>query len=376
MSGSGIWWVGLTLLVLAVFPFLLYVFFSLVVLERKSQGLIDDLKSSKAFEIQSVKDQSVNEDTVRNTMRNRYGYKRFLWPVTLLVVLNLVGFSILWDIINIHFYVPSAVVGFLHPRIFLIAAELSMMAFLGVTVLNYATMLRRLFLWDLTTQVFWNAMQRTWTAVIVASVLATSSAFLLPAVTEDKTKSISAHILFFGVGFITNDLILWIIDRTRSYFQIQRAAVIELPLSLIQGVNIWHENRLDEEGVENVQNLATCDIIDLAIATRYELRTLLDWVDQAILIHRMGQKATDLRDKGFISGAIDMAWGSPENSNGDTKLSEQIAKTLNVEAIYVSTLMNSLYEDEQVRNLWILWQSDLKTIEQKPPVAQDKPPTT
>ena len=43
MSESGIWWVGLALLVLAVFPFLLHVFFSFVVLERKSNGLIDDL---------------------------------------------------------------------------------------------------------------------------------------------------------------------------------------------------------------------------------------------------------------------------------------------------------------------------------------------
>jgi hypothetical protein len=98
ISGSGIWWVGLALLVLAVFPFLLYAFFSLVVLERKSQGLIDDLKSYKAFEFQPIKDQSCDEKTVQRTMRIRYGYKRFLWPVTLLVILNLAGFNIVFDV--------------------------------------------------------------------------------------------------------------------------------------------------------------------------------------------------------------------------------------------------------------------------------------
>ncbi len=360
MSESGIWWIGLALLVLAAFPLLLYAFFSLVVLERKSQGLIDDLKSSKAFEIQSVKEQLVSEDAVKTTMKVRYGYKRFFWPVALLVFFNLVGFSIVWDILNLRlFAAANSTTGFLYSRSFLAAAELPMMTFIGVLVLNYSNMLRRLYLWDVTTQVYWNALQRTWASVAVAAVLAASGTFLAPTTGSEKDSLVRAHIVFFGIGFIATEVIRQIIARSRTYFQIQRLKVDELPLSLVQGINFMHEIRLEEEGVENVQNLATCDLIELAMATRYNLRTLLDWVDQAILIHRMGVKATKLREAGFVTGAIDMAWASPENANGDLRIADQVAKTVEAEPIYVSTLMNSLYQDAQIHLLWDMWQSKL-----------------
>ena len=108
------------------------------------------------------------------------------------------------------------------------------------------------------------------------------------------------------------------------------------------------------------RNLATCDFFDLAFATRYNIRTLLDWVDQAILVHRMGQKATKLRDEGFITGAIDLAWASPPNEKDAGKLvAGQLAKTVDAGPVYVTTLMNSLYQDTQVQLLWDLWQSTL-----------------
>lgn len=53
MNETGIWRIGLALLMLAVFSALNYPFFSLVLLERMSQGLIDDLKTARAFEIPS-----------------------------------------------------------------------------------------------------------------------------------------------------------------------------------------------------------------------------------------------------------------------------------------------------------------------------------
>jgi hypothetical protein len=359
MNESGIYWVGLALLVLAFFPLFVYGFFSLVVLERKSQELVDDLKNLKAFDIASIKELLKGPDEVKANMQERYSYKRFSWPVLLLVFFNLVCFSIVWDIVRHRFATAEDCLSLLYTTKFLNAAELPMMAFLGVVVFNYGHMLRRLYVWDVTTHVFWNALYRTWLVLGVAAVLAASMSFTMPASGADAGVWIHWHAPFFALGFIIDPVLRSLLDRAQNYFQVKRLKVEELPLSLIQGINFWHEYRLDEEGIENVQNLATCDIIDLAFTTRYNLRTLLDWVDQAILIHRMGQKATKLRDEGFISGAIDMAWGAPQNANGDEKLPDQIAKTIDAEAIYVSTLMNSLYQDSQIRMLWDLWQSQL-----------------
>jgi hypothetical protein len=359
MTTPGIWWMGLALLVLAVFPLLVYTFFSLVVLDRKSQGLIDDLKGAKAFEIPTLKDQLKDEATFKTRIETRYGYKRFLWPLVLVVFFNLGCFSVVWDIIYVRFFAGSAeACGVIYTAAFLAKAEFPMMAFLAVIVVNHMNMLRRLYVWDITTQVYWNALQRTWAAVIVVSVLAVSTGFFGPP-SGTENSGVTAHILFFGAGLITNEVVRWIIDCTRKRLKIQRSAVEELPLSLIQGINYWHEIRLEEEGVENVQNLATCDLVELTIATRYNLRTLIDWVDQAILVHRMGQKARVLREEGFISGAIDMAWAAPENSAGDVRVAEQIAKTVKVEPVFVEALMNGLYQDAQIRMLWDMWQSKL-----------------
>ncbi len=56
-----------------------------------------------------------------------------------------------------------------------------------------------------------------------------------------------------------------------------------LPLDGLDGINIYHRVRLQDEGIENVENLAHADLIDLLLQTRYPLPTLADWVDQAIL---------------------------------------------------------------------------------------------
>ncbi|HEY7196366.1 MAG TPA: hypothetical protein VH306_04230 [Gaiellaceae bacterium] len=80
------------------------------------------------------------------------------------------------------------------------------------------------------------------------------------------------------------------------------------PLSDLDGMNVWYEARLVEEGVEGIQNLATTDIGNALLRTRIPPERLIDWVDQAILhlhacdsdrgrLRRFGVRtATDLLD--------------------------------------------------------------------------------
>jgi hypothetical protein len=359
MNGSGIWLLGIGFALLALFPFWIYSFFWLVVLDRKSEGLIDDLNNANAFEIKSVRDQLKGPTEVKETMRARYGYKRFAWPISLLVFFNGLFFSMVWDVLRHRFATDEIHLDLLYPMKFVAAVELPLAAFIGVFLFNASYMLRRLFVWDLTTPVFWSALQRTWLVIAVASVLTISMPSGSISSTSTTDHFVRLHAIFFAIGFIVNEVLGSLIDRSREHLKIKRMSVQELPLSLIQGMNFWHEYRLTEEGVENIQNLATADVIDLAVATRYNLRMLLDWMDQSILIHRMGQKAIKLRDEGFITGAIDMAWASPQNSDGNLSVAADVAKTVGAEAVYVSTLMNSLYQDAQIALLWDLWQSQL-----------------
>jgi hypothetical protein len=351
MNNYGCVWIAVGLLALAFFPLYVYFFFHLVILDLKGEAVATDLNSRGAFQMKSVVWNS--EDDVRREVQKLYGSKRFIFPVALVVAFNLICFSVVWDIIHLKCNQGSAPSTYFYGREFLLAAELPSVGFIGVTIFNYGHLLRRLYLWDLTPHVYWNAIHRVWLVIAVAFVISASSSFGV----MENAKDASTYIVFFSLGFIINSTLLKLIEQSQKYFKFSRLRVDELPLSMIQGINFWHEYRLEEEGIENVQNLATCDVLELAISTRYNLRTLLDWVDQAILVHRLGKQALKLQSEGLISGAIDMAWASPQNSGGDYQLPNQVAKTLKVAPIYVAALMNSLFEDAHVLMIWDLWQS-------------------
>ena len=55
------------------------------------------------------------------------------------------------------------------------------------------------------------------------------------------------------------------------------------PLSNLDGVNLYDRSRLLEEGIENVENLAHANLIELVLRTRISTARLVDLFDQAIL---------------------------------------------------------------------------------------------
>lgn len=57
----------------------------------------------------------------------------------------------------------------------------------------------------------------------------------------------------------------------------------EYPLSQLDGLNIWYEARLIEEGIEDMQNLATANLVDVILHTKVPVGRLVDWLDQAYL---------------------------------------------------------------------------------------------
>jgi hypothetical protein len=64
------------------------------------------------------------------------------------------------------------------------------------------------------------------------------------------------------------------------------------PLSDLDGMNVWYEARLLEEGVENVQNLSTANIVDVVLHSRAPVGRIVDWVDQALLINHLPSHCT------------------------------------------------------------------------------------
>ncbi|MBI4202893.1 MAG: hypothetical protein HY532_07275 [Chloroflexi bacterium] len=69
----------------------------------------------------------------------------------------------------------------------------------------------------------------------------------------------------------------------------------EYPLSDIDGLNVWYESRLLEEGIEDMQNLATANIVEVILRTRVPVDRLVDWIDQAHLYLRVPKESPDGR---------------------------------------------------------------------------------
>jgi hypothetical protein len=65
------------------------------------------------------------------------------------------------------------------------------------------------------------------------------------------------------------------------------------PLSDLDGLNVWYEARLLEEGIDDMQNLATCNLLAVMLNTRVPVERLVDWIDQSILYLHLGKPVVD-----------------------------------------------------------------------------------
>lgn len=156
-------------------------------------------------------------------------------------------------------------------------AEPLRFAFLGAYSFIVLDLLRRYFRDDLKSAAYVAATVR----IIFSSalVVAAGAAGFDAAVGVEQ-----ANLVAFFVGFFPRAGFTWLRTLLPSRLQ---AAVPSLesdyPLRLLEGLNIWYESRLIEEGIESLQNLCSANLVDLMLKTRLPIARVVDWLDQAFL---------------------------------------------------------------------------------------------
>lgn len=215
-------------------------------------------------------------------------------------------------------------------------------AVLGAYVFNTGVVVRRSFMADVTKNVFWSSINRV-------AFSAGISIVLYPIYSNGVSP-----ILCFAIAFVPRLFITLIRKQATKLLSVADTAVQELDLQLVQGIDVWKEERLEEEGIESIQNLATADVLSLAVKTHYPLRTIVDWMDQAILIQRFPNIFKALQLAGLPVSAIEFAWMS---SHPDTSLLAIMAEKSGISSPVLQQAISSFSEDTAVLVLWRLWQS-------------------
>jgi hypothetical protein len=185
-----------------------------------------------------------------------------LFPVFLLTAtLALCWTAVLWDPGFISS--PSAV------------WDVLKFAFLGAYSFIIQMLIRRFFQSDLRPSAYATAMLR----IVVVLILVAALHQLIPA-DNVRTEAVVA----FVIGFFP---LVGMQALQRTAAAVLRAFVPTLnpayPLNQIDGLSVWYEARLLEEGIEDMQSLATANLVDVILHTRVPVGRLVDWVDQAHL---------------------------------------------------------------------------------------------
>lgn len=223
-------------------------------------------------------------------------------PVVFLTFLNAFG----WTAVMLPFYERGFTIVDLGGQLGTALA----FGFIGAYWFNLQSIVRRYFQNDLRTNAYISGVVRIIAVLLLVTVVSQVS----------PVSDGSLYALAFAVGVFPR-LALQVLEKAISRI-VGRLTELrnQFPLTHLDGLNMWYEARLVEEGIEDMQNLATADMVEMLLSTRVPVGRLVDWIDQALLYVRVkdSKQREDLRRLG-IRGATDLLDAFPATLSGDSR---------------------------------------------------------
>jgi hypothetical protein len=200
-----------------------------------------------------------------------------------------------------------------------------------------------------------------WVRILVAALIG----YVVGAPFKEPADVLAA----FAVGvFPLGDLWAWL--RTRVDIAARREPVDGPSLRLIQGLESEESrDRLADEGISSVQQLAYADPVGLLFRTNLEWNVILDLIDQAILVLYVGESIEKLRPPA-IRSAVEFATIDSRLEGNDPKeaaLAGQIvtstAERLGMTESEVRNIAFQLNNDPVVEFIWDSWYATIGTTQ-------------
>jgi hypothetical protein len=201
--------------------------------------------------------------------------------------------------------------------------------------------------------------------LVLGPVLAAAVAILWRLDGSDTNGWSGSGVVLFFAGFAPRRVISAIEKAALQLLKPDGNIVVETrltPLSKIRGISLQIEERLGEEGILDVNSLAAAEPIRLVRNTSFDLRQILTWIDEAILMVTLPKSWEAFEELG-ITGAIDLAWYFDqlfdEQGNLLTPPPDQIRDLADKGKLgnpsHLVTTIRRLYEDRQVQYIWALY---------------------
>jgi hypothetical protein len=327
-------------------------------IDAGSPGGVDRAGQPPQLKVQSYRraQDTINSHFSLKTLFTRYGL-----PAVLLGITGIVVSSILIDpdsAFSVYVNTMKANQGQAAERI-LLGLRLGAV---GAYVYILLELGRRTFRHDITGALaMW-----CWVTLVLGPVLAATVAFLWhidPAPSGAGWWG-SGVVLFF-TGFAPRRVIAAIEQAASELLKAGPSATVQsrvIPLSQIRGIDAQIEERLDEEGVYDVNTLAAAEPVRLVRNTPFDMRQILNWIDEAILIVTLPRSWQALEEEG-VTGAIDLAWYYDEIVYPKTREIRDplppavatLAEKSKLDPTSLVTTIQRLSEDTQVQYIWALY---------------------
>ena len=148
----------------------------------------------------------------------------------------------------------------------------------------------------------------------------------------------------FLTGMLPEQALLYLQERSRIFANAGAARSRELPLTAIEGINTFHKVRLGEVAIDNVQNLAEVNLMELLLRTPFPANQLIDWIAQAKLQVFLKDDLEKLRGIG-IRNAFDFVAEGPERLDA-------IAAETGLSKVRLEIVSQRLNDDPAIPALW------------------------
>jgi uncharacterized membrane protein len=258
--------------------------------------LREDFKRNRAsWEISQFGFQKGTDEFETAMASVEYNLRQYIIPLTYIILIFAALYSmtspyiiglgawkgLLEETANVFGQPPS---GLIVPRDVLVG-RFMFWCWLGAYIHSVDLTVRHYLAHDLTPNVYVNTAKRFTVAFVIGALvgLAVGSSYRAVQISFDDSL-VGVYVVCFFIGMFPDTGIKWIKNFAERTLRQKGDESDQKPLSLIEGISLWQQGRLDQEDILNVQNLASADLLSLVASTPFDVGQIVDWVDQAILL--------------------------------------------------------------------------------------------